>query len=299
MSQPTKEDQSELTIKESATTITVADSPESPPPAPQVERELAAKDLLTDEQLESSDGEMGVGEDDEVQDDDADDIGDPEDEDMDEFADYVCAKCDDIVDDSKYVSLNGCEHIFHVWCLIMMTSSTSNMCPICRNPDHQNFPSSPYVFTSMFTPPRAFPATYVIMDILLRSLGSKSPHQCEKYHRYRQILGLRDDQSNPVSTPHHNLTHGLTTKQTELLIKILMEDRCKRRLCFEIDEKKLKTLGFDGFGYNEKNISVMKTLIKEDMTPSMLKRIPFEVRLERLGHNIMKMVPPKGFPGNV
>lgn len=200
----------------------------------------------------------------------------------------TCGKCSKEIEDAHVCYTFICEHVYHPWCFLSFVGELNN-CMICKIPGRTIF--NKYVDKGSYTstPPTTFAAPYIVMDILMRSLGDRPPYSHERYHRYREIMGLEFFGAAPPQLAHSELVHG--TDQEGMIKKLYSNLHAEYTQV--VDEEKLAGLGFQGYGFTDHNISIINKMAGKKFNLTGMKCMPFEVFLENHGINIMSLVPGK------
>lgn len=204
-----------------------------------------------------------------------------------------CVKCLKTIL-GKVITLKECSCSYHLECLVAYIEKDFNMCWKCRRPQYNIFEAHQPTSILDATPPRTFSATYVIVDSLMNKLGHRPPHGHEKYHRFRQMLGLMEDQSPPVSFWHAPLADYMFESDRKEFIKKIYEN-LNVPIIQKINHEKLISLGFDGWGSSPANISNLERITGKKLTMMDIKAMPFEQRLHSLSlikhHHLLYLAP--------
>lgn len=204
-----------------------------------------------------------------------------------------CVKCLQSIF-GKVITLKECSCTYHLECLVAYIDKDFNMCWKCRRPQYHIFEAHQQTSSLNATPPRTFSATYIIVDSLMNKLGHRPPHGHEKYHRFRQMLGLMDDQSPPVSFWHAPLADYMFESDRKDFIKRMYEN-LNVPIIQKINYDKLTSLGFNGWGPTPANISNLERITGKKLTIMDIKAIPFERRIHDLSlirqHKLLYLAP--------
>jgi hypothetical protein len=123
-------------------------------------------------------------------------------------------------------------------------------------------------------PPQTFSGSYTLIDCVLQTLGYRPPYGYEMYERIRKQLCLPNHRKPPPQVIHPRMMNPLP--------QLIADIYAKPGMYFEIqvNQERLKELGFDGCDYNPTNLAILEAKTKKNEQD----RVPFLHKLHSLGY---------------